>query len=228
MTVEFGVGDRKTITAEEVSCHNMESSVNIPDRVIKALSQELVAAGRRLFGFGMAFGTSGNISAVLPGRQALLVKKSGVCLGDADAEDFLMVDLDGNVLKGTGKPSKECRFHAGIYRVRSDVGAVVHVHPPYSTAFSMVANSLPLITVAGKAYLRRVPCVPDHTAGSQELADAVVGEFADPSIVGILMKAHGITAVGPDIVRASYMACVVEDSARVAYVTKQLQSMKMD
>ncbi len=191
---------------------------------IEALRRDLVTVGKRLFDFGMAFGTSGNISAVVPGTQMALLKRTGVCLGDARPDDYLLVDFEGNVLEGEGRPSKEHRFHTGIYRARPDVGAVVHVHPPYATAFSVVADVLPIITAAGKANLGRVPTIPAYPAGSAELAQAVVNQLLDPSVKAVLMEAHGVTAVGPDIVKASYAACLLEESARVAYLVENMKA----
>jgi L-ribulose-5-phosphate 4-epimerase len=199
-----------------------KSPGTLPRNSIKRVRQDLVFVGKRLFDLGMVSGTSGNISALVPGTQAVLVKKTNVCLGDARPQDFLLVDLDGKVLEGEGVPSKECRFHIDLYKVRPDVGAVIHGHSPYCIAFSIIAEELPLLTLPGKIYFGRVPKVPAHRPGSAELAHAIVQVLSDPSLKAVLMEAHGFTLVGPNIIQASHWAGVLEDAVKVASLVRQL------
>ena len=189
---------------------------------VKQVRQDLVFVGKRLFDLGMVSGTSGNISALVPGSERALVKKTNVCLGDAKPGDFLLVDLDGKVIEGEGIPSKECQFHVDLYKVRPDVGAVIHGHSPHLIAFSIISDELPLLTLPGKIYFGRVPKVPAHRPGSAELARAVVGVLSDPSLKAVLMEGHGFTLVGPTIIQASHLAGVLEDSAKVAGLVRQL------
>jgi ribulose-5-phosphate 4-epimerase/fuculose-1-phosphate aldolase len=189
---------------------------------VKGVRQDLVFVGRRLFELGIVSGTSGNISALVPGTKTALVKKTGVCLGDAQPEDFLLIDLDGNVLAGEGLPSKECQFHVDLYRARPDVGAVIHGHSPHLITLSIISEELPLLTLPSKIYLGRVPKVPAFPPASAELASAIVGVLSDSSMKAVLMEAHGFTLVGPNIIQASHLAGVLEDAAKVACLVKQL------
>ena len=189
---------------------------------LRRIRQDLVDVGKRLFEFGMVSGTSGNISALIPGTKTALVKKTGVCLGDARLEDFLVLDLDGKVIEGEGVPSKECRFHVDLYKVRADIGAVIHGHSPYLIAFSILSEELPLLTLPSQIYFGRVPRVQALPPGSAELAHAITEMLSDPSLKAVLMEAHGFTLVGPDIIRASHLAGVLEDAAKVAYFVRQL------
>lgn len=189
---------------------------------VKQVRTDLVAVGKRLFEFGMVSGTSGNISALVPGTERALVKKTNVCLGDARPEDFLLVDLDGKVLEGEGIPSKECRFHVDLYKVRKDVGAVIHGHSPILIAMSIAFEELPLLTPPSKIYFGRVPRVPALPPGSEELAQAVVKVLSVPPLRAVLMETHGFTLVGPNIIQASHYAGVLEDAAKVAYYMRQL------
>jgi L-ribulose-5-phosphate 4-epimerase len=188
----------------------------------KRLKQDLVFVAKRLFEQGMVSGTSGNISALVPGTRMALVKKTDVCLGDAKPKDFLLVDLDGKVIEGKGVPSKECQFHVDIYKARSDVGAVIHGHSPYLIAFSIIADELPLLTPPAQICFGRVPKVSAFRPGSSELAQAIVGLLSDPHLKAVLMEAHGFTLVATNILQASHLAGVLEDAAKVAYLVKQL------
>jgi L-fuculose-phosphate aldolase len=194
----------------------------IPRNSVKQIRQNLAFVGKRLFDLGMVSGTSGNISALVPGTNMALVKKTNVCLGDAKPEDFLLIDLDGKVLEGEGVPSKECQFHVDIYKVRPDVGAVIHGHSPYLIAFSIITEELPLLTLPSKIYFGRVPKVPAYRPGSAELAHAIVKVLSDPALKAVLMEAHGFTLVGPNIIQASHLAGVLEDAVKVACLVRQL------
>jgi len=143
-------------------------------------------------------------------------------LGDARPEDFLLIDLDGKVLEGEGAPSKECHFHVDLYKVRPDVGAVIHGHSPHLITFSIISEELPLLTLPGKIYFGRVPKVPALPPGSAELAHAIVEVLSHSALKAVLMEAHGFTLVGPNIIQACHLAGVLEDAAKVACLVRQL------
>lgn len=182
------------------------------------LRQELVRIGRRIFDRGLAPATSGNISARLPGSNEVLIKRTGVSLGDVEPDDFLLVDLEGNVLEGNGRPSKEYRFHLGLYRAFPDVNAVVHEHSPYATAYACAGRTFPIVTVAGEFGLNEVPLVGYAPPGLPELTEMVLAAFARGGIRAVLLARHGVVTVGADLRQAFYLADLVEDTARVAFI----------
>ena len=95
---------------------------------ITMYKEEVVRIARAAYDRGLVPGSSGNLSMRLPGKDLVLIKASGVSFRDMSIEDVIVVDLEGNIVEGDKKPSKEIRFHLGIYRVRPDVGAVLHTH----------------------------------------------------------------------------------------------------
>ncbi len=189
---------------------------------IAQLRSELAEVGRKAFKRGLVPATSGNISGRVPGTDLVLVKRTGVSLGDAEPSDYVLLDMEGNVLEG-GKPSKEVRFHLGLYRARDEVMAVFHLHPPYATSFAVLGRELPVVTAAAEAGLKTIPIVPFAPPGSRELAEYVMEVFEDQSVVAALMARHGIITVGPDVQTAFYRADLLEDTARVGLYVAQLQ-----
>jgi L-fuculose-phosphate aldolase len=106
--------------------------------------------------------------------------------------------------------------------MRSDVGGIVHLHPPYAVAFA-VADEVPLLEHgAARGHLRGVGSVGLFSAGSQELADAVTEVFRDPERRVALMREHGTIAVGPDLRTALYRTEYLEDNAKVALLAAQI------
>lgn len=194
---------------------------------LEQLKQELVSITRKLYDRGLSSGTSGNTSARLPGvPDRVLIKGSGRCFGEVGEKDFLLVDLEGNILEGDGRPSKEIRFHLGIYRERPEVNAVIHGHSPYATAYATTFGELPVVTAAAEAGLNRIAIVEFQPPGSEELARLVVAAFKDWDVKAAVLLRHGFVTVGPDIRKAYYLADVLEDNARVACLMAQFKTLR--
>ncbi len=192
---------------------------------LRLLREELVAVSRRAYERGLVAGVSGNNSLRIPGTDLVLIKTTGCCQGDMDTADTVVLTMDGEVLEPGKVPSKEWRWHAAIYRVRPDVGAVVHLHPPYSVAFA-VANQVPkIVHTAGRGHLRRIEMVELLPAGSEELAEVITSMFSDGELRVALMREHGTISVGPDLRTAYYRTEYLEDVAKVALLAAQLGAM---
>ena len=147
---------------------------NEAEAVIR-LRKELAEFSRRSFNRGLVSGAGGNISVRIPGTDRVLITPTNVSLGDVVPEINLLVGIDGTILENPFdlKPSKETGFHLVVYRLRPDVGAVCHVHPPYATAYSIKEKPLPLVTVNSRLILQEVPCIDCAVPGSQDLCDFV-------------------------------------------------------
>jgi len=93
-----------------------------------------------------------------------------MAFGTVDPESSVVVlDLGGNQVDGVRKPSVEFRFHLGIYRVRPDVGAVLHAHPPHATAYAVANQELPLVSGPGRLMLKKVPLLAFAAPGFKNL-----------------------------------------------------------
>lgn len=183
------------------------------------LRRSLVAFTRMAYKQGLSSGVSGNPSArLLDNPNLVLIKATGKCFGEVEPEDFVLVDLDGNLLQGAGKPSKEVKFHCGIYRNRPEVGAVFHGHSAYVTAYVTAKGEMPLVTAASRAFIGRTAVVDFAPAGSSELAAMVIDAFNDKDLKCCVLKTHGFVTVGVDIAKAFYMADVLEDNAKVVSI----------
>lgn len=190
---------------------------------VSALRREMAAVSKQIFARNLTSATSGNISARVPGHpEQVLIKATGKSFGDVEPEDFILVDLEGNILAGAGKPSKEIRFHLGIMKARPEVGAVFHGHSAYATAYVTARGELPVVTAAAEGGLGKIGVVGFAPAGSVALAEMVNKAFQDPQLKAAVLTRHGFITVGPDIHRAFYLADVLEDNARVAFLLAQL------
>ncbi|MDR1519561.1 MAG: class II aldolase/adducin family protein [Planctomycetota bacterium] len=186
---------------------------------IARLREELTAVTRMAFTRGLSSGISGNTSARVPGNPGVvLIKATGKCFGEVNPEDFVPVDLAGNPLSDSGKPSKEVKFHCGIYRERPEVGAVFHGHSAYTTAYVVAKGDLPLVTAAARGLIGEVEVVDFAPAGSDALAAMVVAAFKGSTCKCCVLKTHGFVAAAADIAKAFYLGDVLEDNAKVASI----------
>ena len=187
------------------------------------LKKDVVEISRRCGLQGWCPGTLGNISVLNPRSNFVYIKRSGADLSELELYDILVLDLEGKVLFGEGEPSKETGFHLGIYKKRSEVRCVFHVHPSYATAFAVAGKKLPMVTEAAKIVLVDVPLVDCAPPGSEKLASNVIEGFCDPNVRAVLIREHGIVVVGCDLKDAFHVASLVEDTAKVAFLSSQIK-----
>jgi len=183
------------------------------------LRRDLVSVTLKVAERGWAPGSSGNTSLRLPNTNNFLIKATGESMTWTEPNAILKIDGDGKIITGVGKPSKEVRFHLGIYSKRPEVGAVIHAHPPYATSWAIAGTVFPMVTGPAKIYLKKIPMVPPAPGGSPELAKMVTEAFADESINVVLMQGHGLVAAGKTIFEAFNFVDWAEDAARAAVYT---------
>lgn len=191
------------------------------------LRKELAEYSRRSFNRGLVSGTGGNLSVRIPGTDTALITPTGICLGDIDPEINLLMKIDGAIIENPCglKPSKETAFHLAVYRLRPEAGAVSHVHPPYATAYSNVAERLPMVTVSAQAVLKEVPRIDSAMSGSTELYEYVkAGLLKYPSARVLLMEEHGILAIAPDLKTSFYLSDLTEDTAKIAFIAGRIKA----
>ncbi len=191
---------------------------------IKEVSELLVKTGRELYEEGLIRGNSGNISAKIPGTNTFLIKASGACMKLLKPEELVLVDLQGNKIKGEMNTSLETPMHAAVYLARSDVQAVVHTHAPMATAFGIAKTEiLPLQIEMFMLLPNGVPIIPFEHPGSKALADIVQKKIADYDAV--ILENHGVVTVGPTIETASNLNEMVEEAAKIQLATMTLAGM---
>lgn len=170
----------------------------------------IVATCRRMNVIGINTGASGNIS--VRHEAALLISPTSLAYDEMAPEDVVVLQMNGDA-EGRHAPSSEWRFHRDIMAARAEVGAVVHCHPPYATALSMLRRDIPavhyMVAVAGGENIR---CAPYATYGTEELSahalKALEGRWA------CLLAHHGMIAVGSDLATAMWLAEEVEALAQ--------------
>ena len=174
---------------------------------------QILEAGRKLYERGMVAANDGNLS-VRVGENALWVTPTGVSKGYMTEEMLVKLDLDGNILEGSRRPSSETKMHLRIYRENPDVRAVIHAHPPASTAFA--AAGIPLdkpVLQEAVVQLGTVPVAPFALPGSEAVADSVAPYCKEYR--GLLLEYHGAVTWGESMQQAHYRMECLEQTAAV-------------
>ena len=188
------------------------------------LKQILTDYARRTYDRGLVGGTGGNFSARLSNNK-MAITASGLNLGDTAMENLIEMDITTYEYEPNGPyvPSKEYLFHADILRLRPDVGAVLHIHPPYATTFAVLKRDIPMVTDAAfkQPPMPRVPFEPSGTTDLQ--ANVVEAINKNPGCKVLLLEQHGIICLGEDIRWAYDIADLTEELARIAYLTEGLK-----
>lgn len=181
---------------------------------------------RALFDAGHDSGLAGQISARGEAAGTFLTQRLGLGFDEITGENLLLVDEDLTVIEGSGMPNPANRFHSWIYRARPDVRCIVHTHPLYSAALSMLEVPLAVsqMDIAPLyddcAFLPDWPGVP---VGNEEgeIISAALGEKR-----AILLAHHGQLVVGDSIEEACSLAHLIERGARLQLLAMSAGEIK--
>jgi len=180
------------------------------------IRREIAAAGRRLHARGLIAGTDGNMSVrLLPER--FLVTPAGSALNELRPEDLLYVDAEATVLARPvpgARPTSELPMHLAAYTARADIGAVIHAHPPGTTALTLAGLSLadPILpeTLLGFGEVPTAPyATPSTDAGASAIREPIRTHDA------LLLERHGAVTVGRDLAEALHRMEQLEQAARI-------------
>ena len=184
--------------------------------------EQICVMARSLFDRGLTGGSSGNISLRLSNGD-LLVTPTGSSLGNLDPAKISLIDRTGRLLSGDA-PTKEMPLHSAFYDTRGEnCGAIVHLHSCHSVALSMLPeidpdNVLPPLTPYSIMRLGKVKLLPYFRPGDAAIGAAIRGLHGKRSAV--LLENHGPVVAAKDLEAAVYAMEELEDTARLALLTR--------
>lgn len=163
-------------------------------------------------------GSGGNVSCRT--EEGFFITASGVPLEAVNRDSLVLVHFDGTY-EGTQRPSKEYLLHLSCYLKRPDIDAIVHVHSVYSVALSCLTelnavNAVPVYTPGFGLRVGHLPVIPYLRPGSRELAESASEVIALHD--SVLMKNHGVIAVGPSTESAMNLVEEIEENAKIHFI----------
>jgi ribulose-5-phosphate 4-epimerase/fuculose-1-phosphate aldolase len=135
-------------------------------------------------------------------------------------QDIVGIDLDGNLVEGTARPPLEFHIHSAIYRARSDVNAVAHTHPRYSTYLTMTGHEPKAVYAQGSLVSDAPIMDTPMSVNTKEMGERLAKELGRGHAV--LLKAHGVVAAGVDMLECFALAAYVEENAERQYMAMQI------
>ncbi len=187
------------------------------------LRELICMLAKSIFDRGLTGGSTGNISARTE-DGGLLVSPTGTSFGRLDPGKLSRFDAAGQLVGGD-PPTKEMPLHSAFYETRSTAGAVVHLHSCHSVALSMLPdadedNFLPPLTPYAIMKLGKVKLLPFFRPGDPAMGEAVRGLAGKRSAV--MLANHGPVVAGKDVEAACNAIEELEDTARLALLTRGL------
>ena len=182
----------------------------------------LIATARRCFDLRLQTNAGGNLSVRLDCRDAIVIKPSGVGFAECTRDNLQVVRLDGTILPSDHKPSKDLDFHLDLYRIRTDINAIVHCHSPWATGYASAGLEIPCLTVQTIEKIGRMPLIPLSRQGGPQTEAEISPVFRDPNVRAAVLANHGTIGVGKTLMAAQYLAEIIEETAHIAFVRDTL------
>lgn len=206
--------------------------------MLESLKEEVLKANLELVKQNLVIYTFGNVSAINKERNLIVIKPSGVDYSHMKKEDMVIVDLTGNIVEGSFKPSSDTLTHLELYKKYSSINAIVHAHSTWATQWSQAKRSIPIYGTTHADYFHGdIPCTRELTKEEIEneyeknTGKVIIETFRNlnvETIPGVLCESHGPFSWGKNPMDAVQNAKVLEECAKMAYYTEQIARRKIE
>jgi len=202
----------------------------------QSIKEEAYEANMQLPALGLVLFTFGNVSVVDRKKGVFAIKPSGVPYTQLSPEKMVIVDFDGQVVEGGLRPSSDTRTHAVLYKHWEHIGGIVHTHSTYATAWAQAQRDIPIYGTTHADHLTvDVPCAApmsddmirgnyEHETGFQIMGCLKERELSYEEVEMILVGNHAPFTWGKTADKAVYNAAVVEEVARMAFLTESIHA----
>ena len=198
------------------------------------IKQAAYDANMQLPKLGLVLFTFGNVSVADHSKKVFAIKPSGVPYEDLTVEKMVVVDFNNNIIEGTLRPSSDTKTHAVLYSNWDHIGSIVHTHSTYATAWAQSQRPIPIYgTTHADHNTVDIPCAPpmddtmiegdyEYQTGLQIINHFNSLHFNYKEVEMVLVGNHAPFTWGKDANKAVYNAAVLEELARMAYLTEQI------
>ena len=197
--------------------------------MLEALKEKVCKANLDLVKHGLVIFTWGNVSAIDRESGLVVIKPSGVSYDDMKPSDMVVVDLEGNVVEGSLRPSSDTPTHLVLYKAFPEIGGVVHTHSTFATAWAQAGRDIPSLgTTHADYFYGDIPCTRNMKKSEvfgeyeKETGNVIVERFQDIKPMdtpAVLVRNHGPFAWGTDADNAVHNAVVLEEVAKMAFIS---------
>lgn len=197
------------------------------------LKREVYEANMELQRRNLVVYTWGNVSQIDRAKGVIAIKPSGVAYEVMKPDDIVIVDLENTIVEGKMRPSSDTKTHTHLYRHFDSIGGVTHTHSTYATAWAQTQQAIPCYgtTHADYAY-GEIPCtaVMSDEQIERDYEEETGVQITDcfktrspKEVPMVIVAGHAPFTWGKNGADAVYHAVILEEIARMAYLTKTLQ-----
>ena len=200
--------------------------------MLEQLKKEVYEANMMLVKYNLITFTWGNVSGIDRDSGLVVIKPSGVEYDELSPIDLPVVDLQGNVIEGTLKPSSDTPTHLALYRAFPELGGITHTHSNWATIYAQVGRGItPYGTTHADYFGDKIPCTrkmtPREIGGAYELetGNVIIETLKDIGVDqmhAVLVHSHGPFTWGKDAKASVEAAVVLEQVAMMSYNTEML------
>ena len=200
----------------------------------KHLKEEVYEANMEIPKQKLAIHSFGNVSAIDRKAGVIAIKPSGVPYSDLTVKDIVLIDLENRVVEGDKRPSSDTKTHVLLYNHFETIGGICHTHSTYAVAWAQAMKSIPNLGTTHADHL--TPSVPvtevmtdamiqgdyEQETGNQILDCFKKNKLSFEEVEMVLVACHGPFTWGKNASKAVYNAGVLEEIAKMAYLTLQI------
>ncbi|MBV9836743.1 MAG: L-ribulose-5-phosphate 4-epimerase AraD [Solirubrobacterales bacterium] len=200
----------------------------------ESLVTQVLDANRALPAHGLVTLTWGNVSAIDRDQGVVAIKPSGVDYDELSAEDIVLLDLEGDVVEGERRPSTDAPTHLALYRAFEEIGAVVHTHSTWATAWAQAEREIPLLgTTHADLSAHAIPLTrqltdeeidEDYEGATGTVLIETLAEHGPAELPCALVRGHAPFCWGATADKAVQNAVTLEEVARIALLTTVLDA----
>jgi L-ribulose-5-phosphate 4-epimerase len=198
------------------------------------LKKEAYRANMQLPALGLVLFTFGNVSVADRKKGVFAIKPSGVPYEELTPKKMVIVDFNGQIIEGKYRPSSDTQTHAVLYKYWQNIGSIVHTHSTYATAWAQAQREIPIYGTTHADHLTvNIPCAPPmdddmiHGNYEYETGFQIMNHFDEiklsyEEVELILVGNHAPFTWGKSAKKAVYNAAVLEEIAKMAWLTEQI------
>ncbi len=204
--------------------------------MLKKLKEQVCDANVALSRSGLVILTWGNVSGIARDKSIVAIKPSGISYDELTPDKIVFVDLNGNIVEGKYKPSSDAPTHLELYKNFKTIGGICHTHSTYATAWAQAGIPIPCFgTTHADSFYGSIPVTDklpknmiqkDYELNTGKLIVETFRKIDYEHFPGVLVADHGPFVWGKSPQQAVENAIILEEIAKIALLTKQLNPSK--
>ena len=222
----------RIVFADVLYLHSFLIGTQFTMNNIYHLKEQVCKSNLDLVRHGLVLFTWGNVSAIDRSKGIVVIKPSGINYDDMTPDNMVVLNLQGETIEGSLRPSSDTPTHLELYKAFPHIGGIVHTHSTYATAWAQAGFDIPNLGTTHSDYFKEnIPCTRgmtraevegDYEAETGRVIVELFSQYNPTHTPSALVKNHGPFSWGKDAVEAVHNAVVLEEIAKMTYLTRQI------